>query len=542
MKSSALPLSCIFLLITSSGCFKPRERFSGGGTGGTAGSETGGVPAGGAAGGGSGGSMSTGGYGGAIGGSAGASTAGVSGSSTGGVAGSGGQDAGFCDGTALPENEPCVIEERYGVFVSPTGSADGDGSRSNPLRSLNDALLLAAQTERRVYACSTSGGFEENIQATSATDGVELFGGFDCASWQPIGSAQTLVAPPSGYALEVDGLLSGITLRDFELRAKDQLLPNSGHSIAVWIRNSDGVHFTRTTVAAGAGADGMAGETPNEQYPDPATLHGNPGGTTTRGDDKVCTCPGGDQTMGAGGGIPFAGALDGADGLPNLGAGQGGVGGTTCVQGGFGTNGANGADGVEGEGADSVAALEPSNLLGTPGEAGSRGEIGQGGGGGAASLDAGGAGGGSGGCGTCAGAGGGGGKPGGSSVGLVAIMSNVTLTNCEISAERGGDGGDGAVGQTRMIGIPEFPDYGGVGAPGGISGCGGGAGGLGGNGGPGGGGAGGISTAILFRGAAPTVNSVTMTPSQAGDGGRGAGMSNDGVRGISAPLLDADTL
>ena len=43
----------------------------------------------------------------------------------------------MCDGELLPEDDACVVDEEYGVFVSPTGDdATGEGTRESPFATL----------------------------------------------------------------------------------------------------------------------------------------------------------------------------------------------------------------------------------------------------------------------------------------------------------------------------------------------------------------------------------------------------------------------
>src|SRR2546428_12502933 len=60
-----------------------------------------------------------------------------------------------CDITKQTKDEPCLITEGVGVFVSSSfGSAQGDGSRAKPLASIQAGIELARTTKKRVYVCA----------------------------------------------------------------------------------------------------------------------------------------------------------------------------------------------------------------------------------------------------------------------------------------------------------------------------------------------------------------------------------------------------
>jgi hypothetical protein len=148
-----------------------------------------------------------------------------------------------------------------------------------------------------------------------------------------------------------------------------------------------------------------------------------------------------------------------------------------------------------------------------------------------------GASGGAGGTGGCGGNAGGGGQPGGSSIALLVLDAEVTLTSVTLTAGQAGNGGVGGSGQSGggpgaggMLGS-------GVGSSPPPS-CTGGSGGAGGNGGPGGGGQGGHSLGIAFQGTtAPVGGTFMIDMTKNGTGGSGGlnnttvnmGMGADGI-------------
>ncbi|HTB72206.1 MAG TPA: hypothetical protein VK762_03125, partial [Polyangiaceae bacterium] len=48
-----------------------------------------------------------------------------------------------CDPTKAPHDEPCVIDDAFGIFVSPAGADRNLGSKSAPVRSIGHAMDLA---------------------------------------------------------------------------------------------------------------------------------------------------------------------------------------------------------------------------------------------------------------------------------------------------------------------------------------------------------------------------------------------------------------
>ncbi len=96
-------------------------------------------------------------------------------SGTGGAAGTGGQDAGdggdadagaadsggndggdaetepYCDPTSLPGDDPCVIHDDHGIFVSPNGSdGAGCGTMASPCATLTEGMTHAKSEGKRV--------------------------------------------------------------------------------------------------------------------------------------------------------------------------------------------------------------------------------------------------------------------------------------------------------------------------------------------------------------------------------------------------------
>jgi hypothetical protein len=349
----------------------------------------------------------------------------------------------------------------------------------------------------------------------------------------------TTVAPSTtGYALEVRDVDGEVVVEDVEFEAGDGV--DAGESsIAAFVSGSSDVTLRRVTLTAGNGADGGDGVLvpfTEDDFPEPASLNGNPAVDTTGGAANSCTCPGGAASTGAKGGDGDP-AEAGEDGLPNHGS-TGGEGGTpgSCVPDGGGRDGANAPAPAAVSGAQTLGTLTSLGWSPNDGNDGATGLPGQGGGGGAGSAAGGGGGGG---CGGCGGAGGGGGKGGGASIALVVVDSVVIVEESVLVAGDAADGGDGAEGQAEQqdddLGMATRGLGGGTLAPGA---CTGGAGGIGSAGGTGGGGGGGVSAGIVWTGVAEPITDVATTITIGDAGGGGEGGTPSGNDGTAATVLD----
>jgi hypothetical protein len=459
-------------------------------------------------------------------------------------------DVPVCDASPgrSPLDEPCLVNEAYGVFVAPAGSdITGNGTRAAPFKTIGRGMG-ASKRGPRVFVCDDGSGYRDPIVADRSTDGLGVYGGFDCATWVSSANARTRVLPKDGPAITVSGLTVGITIENFDLRTWDATAGAS--SIAAIIDTSVGVVFRRSLIVAGKGGagsdgrDGTAGGNGSSVGVDqsghapfcPASLVAMPG-------EIPNTQPGGvpvDSSCGATGGNGGVGSITlldprsnpGENGQPTSGVSPANRAnaGITCwsdtATPGV-TDGSRGADGISGVpgasapngGIFSATGYSPP----APGGDGTAGRPAQGGGGGVgcpASRLCLGPSGGAGGAGGCGGQYGTGGGPGGASIGLLSWRSSVVLDKCEIISANGGTGGRGGHGGA-----------GGKGAAGGKGNVGydgsdpSGAGGLGGDGGSGAAGAGGNggpTYGIVFAGQRPTqVSATTVTRGSGGPGGAG---------------------
>jgi hypothetical protein len=449
------------------------------------------------------------------------------------------QDAG-----RSPYDNPCLVQERYGVFVSPAGSdSTGAGTRTAPFRTLNRALHAAKADTGRVYACDDGSGYVNGVALDPTFDGVELFGGFDCGTWTLTGLGRTQIRTTSGPALVARGLVFGVTFERFDFASGDAATGAS--SIAVLLDAAANVVLRKARIVAGRGGMGQAG-TSGEVGAD-----GNVAGRDQDGAPAECAVPHMEHAGGAWAQASVCGSRGGtglaSDAIPDQQAESGipmtGVTPPNQFNGGGGfldTPAGAGAPGNPGDvGAPSMATgtFTASGYTPAPfANGGTDGHTGQGGGGGMKGVNfwsCNVATGGAGGMGGCGGKGGLGGGGGAASVGVLSWSSSVLFDQCEIvsaAAGTGGSGGDGGKG--------------GLGMPGGRGGArwatdvnvlatageAGGKGGNGGDGGSGAGGNGGPSYALVHKGPRPATTSTTLSAGAPGAGGVGGY-----VGGVKAP-------
>jgi uncharacterized membrane protein YgcG len=442
-----------------------------------------------------------------------------------------------CDPTKPPYDEACVIDDAFGIFVSLAGSDANPGLKSAPVRSIGHGMDLAKAAAKRVYICA--GSYPEQLMVGSSRDGVNVYGALDCATWTYSAANKVIVAPAqAGYALEIQGLQTGVTFEDIEFDAQNASAGVPGaSSVAVFVSTSQGISFDRVTMVAGSANDGAPGGstgTATNWFGTPpayAELAGNNADDAGGAPTKQCTCGDQSQTSGGQGGgpmnIPSPGA--GAPAYSDAGAGAGGMNAVVCGSG--GSPPTNGAD------APMPLAEAPSTSLGTcsaggwvpgVGVPGTDGKPGQGGGGGGNGRLSSGSGG-SGACGGCGGAGGKPGQGGGASIALLSFQSSIALADCTLTANAAGGGSAG--------GAAEAGQGGGLMGGNGNLGCQGSAGGAGAGGNGGQGGPGGLSLGIGYVGTPPTIDGAVVTQASTHSGiaigAAGAGGAG-GLRGASA--------
>jgi hypothetical protein len=490
-----------------------------------------------------------------------------------------------CDATQDPKDEPCVINDAYGVFVVSTIGVDGGplamspsaadaaaeggadaasplGTMGNPVIGVGQGISLAvAEGKSRVYICN--GQYTESVALTSP---VSLYGGLSCVpgsngwQWAWVGGTANVTAPASTTsgatvnALQVNGLgATPISIEDIAFSSPngfryDPKTSIGASSIAAFVTGST-VSFVRVSLTAGRGSSSIQRATQ-----DASTVYPAPAGQADRTPGTI-TCPYSQDgvtfdssTGGTGGSLQVNGGVSAGGGADPGTAGTafpeplyvdtGALPPADGAGGAVATNGDNGEDGAPRPGgiaSPTAGHLSASGWLPATGGAGSAGQPGQGGGGGGTNIgplgDFDGPGGGAGGCG---GAGGRGGVGGGASIALASFASTISLSACTLVTGQGGYGADGEDGQEGQAG-----GSGGESQPGINGGNGGnGAGGSGGAGGPAG-----ISVGILYaEGPLPafSTNDTMIVPGAAGIGGvggnPGAGPGTPGNPGMAGAV------
>ena len=472
-----------------------------------------------------------------------------------------------CDGTKDPIDEPCVLDDVYGVFVASQAgleagsdagevdvdSGDMDGSKARPCPTIGQALANLG-SKASVYVCN--GAYSEQVNISTP---VHLYGGLSCPAgangriWSYVGETAQVMSPSSGYALSIAGVSSmPVTIEDVSFTSPDATAAATS-SIAALVASSS-VNLLRVVLRAGNGANGQAGAdgTAAPNYSGAAAAGGpqmwsGPGVTPISGGaGGVNACLQHGSSMGGDGGLGCS-RFSGSRGLGTPGtanpaapatvAGRDGLAADTDVpmDGGIVPTNDPGADGLPVAGgmagsAQSYGTLSPTGWVPTAGGDGASGNPGQGGAGatdplygacGTSTDDIGGGGGGAGGCGGAGGQGGGG---GGASIALAAIDSTIDLKDCNLVAAAGGTGGPGGAGQDGQAGGAGGDDtsFGSAHAPGAAGGNG-----AGGSGGAGG--TGGISVGVLYMHStimsdSATTESTTLGPSGAGGASGPAGL------------------
>lgn len=423
------------------------------------------------------------------------------------------------------------------VFLSSIGNDANDGTKASPVRSLTRAFDLISTARNSIFATPGTYVMPQN---RGWPYGVNLYGGY-ATDW----SRNASNARPNISVVPAGMLLQQLNTPIVFDRVVFTAQPPSGSGATSQVLRlvDTGSHVTLKNVelvaaAGNAGADGPAGSAgaPGQRGGDgPSAVPGNadwttgvplraPGAEGQGGEGGVggWASPGASGGMGgygsgASGGAGAAGGCaslpSGANGLtaPNMVAGAAGAPGTASYVlltggvwvAGAGATGANGtsgstAGGGGGGGGGGKLSCSPFGPFEAGGFGGGGGSGGKGGGRGI------------------------GGSPGGSSIALVLVRSNPTLSSVRIVRGNGGDGGLGGAGGAGGPGGAGGAAGRGVSNGGRNSGWGGagGAGGRGGNGGPGGNGAGGSTIGILCEQVPGTVggSNLVITSATAGSG------------------------
>ncbi|HVH47758.1 MAG TPA: hypothetical protein VM925_35725, partial [Labilithrix sp.] len=217
------------------------------------------------------------------------------------------------------------MTEKFGVFVSNSGTPDGEGTRDRPVSSISRGIELARATAKRVYVCK--GKYKESVVLANA---VSVIGGYDCsAKWSnDEGERSTLEAPTSPALLAKD-IVNDTSLIGFDVIAPDATPANTS-SIGLIAQNAKHLAIVRTKITAGDALDGTPGTTPSDETNGPEVNGGSgapgygpgdypPGGPVRskegRGARGVSHCGGGPGGWGGSGGF-YACARDTTSAAP----------------------------------------------------------------------------------------------------------------------------------------------------------------------------------------------------------------------------------
>lgn len=334
-------------------------------------------------------------------GNAGGGTGSTGGSGATGGSGGGAGDGSTCDMSKGPSEEACLIDDEFGIFVSPLGDdTSGNGTKQSPYKTLGKAVTEASSASKHVFACDDGSGYTETSTLTldASFDGLGLFGGFDCASWSYSTTARAKLTG-AATAVRIENVPASARVEDFDVSAVDATTAGES-SLAMFVSNSEGLTLRRVALTAGKGADGapgtngqegVDGETPTlAQQGKAATCSAapaeQPGGKWPQ--PSACSSKGGD----GGTGIKNDVGDSGKPGTPltdvtppsfdNKGVGSSVVG----NNGGPGQPGSNGNAGPTASVTASAGTFSEAGFSPANGAAGSDGFPGQGGGGGGASA------------------------------------------------------------------------------------------------------------------------------------------------------------
>jgi hypothetical protein len=462
-----------------------------------------------------------------------------------------GPSMGADDGGTLPEGAPPPVigtpannelTNEFGVFVSTTAAAGGDGTIEHPFATISAGIDRVKDLKLRVYVCA--GTYKESLTLVNA---VSVIGALSCDGgvWAT-GGARAVLEAPTTPAIRAKDIALTTRFEGFDVTAPAGTAM-SPSSIALIAQNASMLTFANTKLSSAKAFDGVDGADAT-QLTAGTTLTGKNGlpFNTLLANPMTGPVP----QLGQAGGV---GSCVGAPGHDGENGKQGGTGAVeictafTHIATGikdwhwdfYVRNGAicNRSDGVpgtsaagnagpDGASATTYGSFTPEGYSPLDGTAGADGAPGHGGSGGNAApttagvlcgsanegkiiYDASGGGGGAGGCPGLAGKPGGGG--GASIAALVFASPGLSVTTCELVAGDGGKGGKGA--------FPSSPTPGG--SPGGaptdttsaVAGTSGGTAGFSGNG------AGGPSVALAYTGGDLVVAQDThLTPGTAGAG------------------------
>ena len=452
-----------------------------------------------------------------------------------------------------PDNNE--LTNQFGVFVTTTGTADGDGTKEHPLASIAAGIDRVKDLKLRVYVCA--GTYAESLTLVNA---VSVIGSLGCDGgiWTT-GGGRSILNAPTSPAVRAKDIALATRFEGFDVTAPagTAMAPNS---IALIAENATMLTVANAKLTSAKAFDGVDG-TDGVQLTLGANANGHNGAAAS---GPFILGPGAiPRQLGAAGGV---GACVGAAGHDPVSGGPGGNGASQTCTGNVGGvctwtvpdatyertdavvqpsgAGAAGNDGASASKGGAFSAADGYAPAG--GAAGSDGLPGKGGTGGNSGPDwstagnpstdgnhvrygASGAGGGAGGCPGLAGTPGTGG--GASISALVFASPGLTFTTVELVGGDGGRGGKGTFGS--LPGPGGQPGTTPAGASAATSGS------FGGRAGYSGNGAGGPSVALAFTGGAVVLSPDTHTT--AGVAGAGVASRVEPFTNVTMPASAAGT-
>lgn len=409
------------------------------------------------------------------------------------------------------------------IFVREDGDDDAEGSREQPVKTLQRALTKASGRED-IFAILIAGSPE--IKGPIVLNkAIDLIGGFDM-TFAPDSNARPTIVANKGPVVRIMELEDAMALHHLDVTLSQT--PEDAPSWGIHVEKSPSLVLQEVKVILPAGKDGVDGT------------------AGTDGERGQMGFPGGDGTRIAPGqpGLNMAcpqadGGTGGRGGDQGTAASQGQMSASGTQGGALGQNGQNGAPTTAAMPGEQATAWTITAGMWSPGRAamaGEKGQDGQGGGGGGGGAASGGQGGGGGG-GGAGGCGGQGGQPGSSGHATLGVtLQDATLELRQSSlllgdGGRSGLGGKGGQGAQGMMG-----GQGSLGASGGAQGGAGGQGSRGADGGRGGDGLAGESITVMCLGQSTLIQD-TMSILSPGQGG----LWRDGTRAPSAPSIDCQS-
>lgn len=154
--------------------------------------------------------------------------------------------------TGTPDDSE--INEMLGIFVAPTGAANGDGSRAHPLLTVQAGIDRARTVGKRVYVCT--GTYKE---ALVIADSISVIAALDCSApiWKA-GAARSRIESPTSPAVLAKTITSPTRLEGLDIVAPNVTAPGAS-SIGVFADHAAAITLAKSSVKAGDAANGADG-------------------------------------------------------------------------------------------------------------------------------------------------------------------------------------------------------------------------------------------------------------------------------------------